>query len=373
MDARVRAAAPDLRHLSFALVAGVLVLHAATKLPTLPWLTLLSVPALVPWRGRALWSAFALGVLLAALHGQHYLDARWPTERHGETLDVQGHVISLPERSQPAAASESASGAVRFEFAPIDSDLPSRLRVSWYRTDAVPRGGECWQLRLRVRTPHGSSNPRAFDYEAWLYRRGIGAVATVRAGERCEAPRAMPILRARQALIDRLDTWLPAHPGRAMVAALTVGDDSGFTDADWSVFRETGTSHLVAISGFNVAILAGLAFLLVRWTWPLSTRLAAALPAQKAGMIAAALAGLAYGLLAGWESPAQRAALMLALLLLAALPDRRGDPLRVLAFALALMLAFDPAAILSPGLWLSFGAVGAIFYATAGRLVLPPA
>lgn len=45
------------------------------------------------------------------------------------------------------------------------------------------------------------------------------------------------------------------------------------------MFRETGTSHLVAISGFNIAILAGLAFLLVRWTWPLSRALAQRLPA----------------------------------------------------------------------------------------------
>lgn len=64
---------------------------------------------------------------------------------------------------------------------------------------------------------------------------------------------------------------------------------------------------------------------------------------------------------------------MLALLLRAALPDRRADPSRVLAAALMPMPAFDPAAALSPGLWLSFGAVAAIFYASAGRLRLPPA
>lgn len=371
MDARVRAAATDLRVVSLAFVAGVLGLHAATQIPAWHWLALLSAPALLPWAGRAIWAAFALGGLVAALHGQHYLDERWPAARHGEEIELQGHVASLVERS--LARESDGTRTLRFAFEPLDAALPSRIRVSWYRSDAQPRGGECWTLRLKLRTPHGSANPGAFDYEGWLYRKGIAAVATVRAGTRCEAPRAMPILRARQALMDRFEAWLPAHPAAAMVAALTVGADSGFSDADWTVFRETGTSHLVAISGFNVAILAGVAFVLLRWTWPLSIRLATRLPAQKAGRIAAAIAGLAYGLLAGWESPAQRAALMLALLLFAALPDRRADPVRVLALALLLMLAFDPAAVLSPGLWLSFGAVAAIYFAAAGRLRLPPA
>jgi competence protein ComEC len=373
VDDRVRPASPDVRKLSFAFVAGVLVTHAATDLLP-PWvLVLLGLSALPPWRGRALWSAAVLGLLIASLQGQRYLDERWPASRHGEQIDVVGHVVSLPERSRATErkGDDADLHTLRFEFEPLDPAMPARIRASWYRTQTTPHGGECWKLTLRVRTPHGSSNPRAFDYEGWLYRRGIGAVATVREGTPCADERPMPVLRARQAIVDRIDAWLGAHPGRAMTVALTVGDDAGFSDADWDAFRRTGTSHLVAISGFNIAILAGLAFLLLRWTWPASMRLALWLPAQKAAMVAAALAGLGYGLLAGWESPAQRAALMLALLLLAALPDRRTDPSRVLAFALALMLAFDPAAALAPGLWLSFGAVAAIFYSTAGRLRAP--
>lgn len=371
MDAGVRAPAPDIRFLSLAFAAGILATHACARLPPLTWLLLFAVPAFVPWRGRAPWSAALLGVLLTVQQGQQRLEDRWPAARHGEQVESSGHILSLIERLPGRSAFDDPT--LRFEFAPDDPRLPRRIRVSWYRSDAIPRGGECWTLRLRMRTPHGSFDPGAFDYEGWLYRRGVGATATVRTGERCADARAFPVLRARQALIDKLDAWLGAHPARAMVAALTLGEDSGFSDADWTVFRETGTSHLVAISGFNIAIVAGLVFLLLRWTWPASRALAQRLPAQKAAMIVAALAGLAYGLLAGWESPAQRAALMLVLLLVAALPDRRAEPSRVLALALALMLAFDPAAVLSPGLWLSFGAVAAIFYATSGRLRLPPA
>nr|WP_293243971.1 DNA internalization-related competence protein ComEC/Rec2 [Panacagrimonas sp.] len=372
MHARVRpAAAGDALRLSLALVAGVLMVHAAATISfpgLVPLAAALALPALVRWPGRASWGAALLGALVALWAGRAYLDDRWPADRHGQMRDVVGHVASLPERAGPADAQ-----TLRFEFEPIDPALPRRLRVSWYRTDATVRGGQCWRMSLRLRTPHGSANPRGFDYEGWLYRRGIGAVATVRDAARCDATRSMPVLRARQALVDAIDGWLATHPSRAMVSALTVGDDAGFSDAQWDVFRRTGTSHLVAISGFNIAILAAVAYVFVRWTWPLSRHLAARWPAQKGAAVAAAFAGLAYGLLAGWESPAQRAALMLGLLLFATLPGRSADPLRGLACALALMLVSAPAAVLSSGMWLSFAAVAAIFYSTTGRLRRAPA
>ncbi|MGQ0530832.1 MAG: DNA internalization-related competence protein ComEC/Rec2, partial [Panacagrimonas sp.] len=370
-DARSRAPEADLRYLSLALAGGVLLVHAAASLPSWSLLLVLSLPALLPWRGRLLWSALVLGVVASVLQAQTRLAERWPAARHGAEVQVRGHVVSLIERS-PGFRSDDAE-TLRFVFQPLDPALPARLRVSWYRAEQALRAGECWRLQLRVRTPHGSLNPGAFDYEAWLYRRGIGATATVRSAERCDVARYLPILATRQRLIEKLDSWLGAHSGKAMIAALTVGDTSGFRDADWTVFRETGTSHLVAISGFNVAILAGLAYLLLRWTWPLSMQLAHRMPAQKVAMIAAAVAGLAYGLLAGWESPAQRAAMMLALLLIAALPDRQAHPSRVLAAAFVLMLLFDPSVVLSPGLWLSCGAVAAIFYVSSGRLGRPSA
>ncbi|MGQ0502211.1 MAG: DNA internalization-related competence protein ComEC/Rec2 [Panacagrimonas sp.] len=356
----------DPRLLALAIALGVLAVHAVPQLAGLGLLLAGCVPALIPWRGRLPWSAAMLGVLAATHGGQAYLDQRWPASDHGQERELSGHVRSLPERAPGFGRDGSVTW--RFDFTPIDEASPRRIRVAWYRSTAPVRAGECWTLRLRLRTPHGSFNPGGFDYEGWLYQHGITATATVQDASRCSIDRAQPVLGLRQAVKDHLDGRLGSHPGKALIAALAIGDDAGFSDHDWAVFRQTGTSHLVAISGFNVAIIAGLAFLLVRWTWPLSPWLAQRIPAQKAAMVLAALAGLAYGLLAGWESPAQRAALMLALLLLAALPDRRAAPSRVLALSFSLMLLVDPALILAPGFWLSFGAVIAIYYVTAGRI-----
>ncbi|MCI0749571.1 MAG: DNA internalization-related competence protein ComEC/Rec2 [Nevskiales bacterium] len=354
--------AVDLRALILFFTAGVLGAHGLSALPPPSWLILASLPALLPWRGRAVWAATVLGALLTVWRAQGLLDERWPADRHGTDHWVAGTVVSLPERE---------GENWNFLFEPHDEQFPRRLSVSWYRTQALLQGGDCWRFELRLRTPHGSLNPGGFDYEGWLFRQGIGARATVRKAERCTAARSAPVLRLRQDWVGRIRQAVPEARAAAMLAALTVGDTSGFSDSDWDRFRVTGTSHLVAISGFNIAIVAGVAFFLCRWLWSLIPRLCQWLPAQRAGLLGSALLAGAYALLAGFEPPVQRAVLMLWIVLGAVWMHRLSEPSRVFALAWLAVLLLDPLAITSPGLWLSFGAVAAIFYVSLGRLRAP--
>jgi competence protein ComEC len=345
---------------------AVLAVHALPALPSALVLVAGALPALLPWRGRRLWSGFALGALLTVWHAQGLLAQRWPPERHGEDHVVEGIVASLPERE---------GDAQRFLFASRDAAFPRRIRVAWYRTDQVVRGGDCWRFTLRLRTPHGSLNPGGFDYEGWLFRQGIGATATVRDAQRCDA-RGGGVLELRQRLVERIHAALPVEEtggarAAGLLAALTVGDDSRIRGDDWDLFRRTGTTHLVAISGFNIAIVAGVAYFLCRWLWALAPALCLVLPAPRAGLAGSALLAGGYALLAGFEPPVQRAVLMLWIVLAAAWLHRMSRPARVLALAWLVVLAADPLAIASPGLWLSFAAVGAIFYASLGRLRAP--
>jgi competence protein ComEC len=345
-----------------AFTAGVLAVHALPSLPPAGLLALASVPALMPWRGRGLWALAVLGALLTVWRAQSLLDERWPAALHASDHVVEGRIASLPEGDAEVR---------RFLFAPRDARWPRRIRVAWYRVEQGPRGGECWRLTLRLRAPHGSLNPGGFDYEGWLFRQGIGATATVRDADRCVGAPRDRILEWRQRIVDAIHAALPAHPAAGLVAALTVGDRAGIADADWDVFRETGTTHLVAISGFNVAIIAAVAWFLGRWLWALWPPLCLWLPAQRAGLLGSALVAGVYALLAGFEPPVQRAVLMLWIGLAALWSHRLSQPARVLAVAWLAVLLLDPFAILSPGLWLSFGAVAAIFYVSLGRLRPP--
>ncbi len=359
----------DLRALALAWGAGVTSVFALPALPGLGLCLLLALPALLPWRGRAVWSAAALGLLFAVWQGQRALDQRLPPERHGQTLWVEGVIATLPERVDAGAGITTW----RFGFDTRQPDVPPRLRVSWYRSDAELAAGECWRLHLRLRTPRGSLNPGGFDFEAWLLRHGIGATATVRSAERCADPGGHQVLRLRQAIVERIRATLGDSRAAALLAALTVGDRSALRDADWERLRVTGTTHLFAISGLHLGIIAGCTFLLLRWSWSLWPALCLRVPAQRVGLYGSGVAAFGYAMLAGFELPVTRALIMLLVLIVAAALDRLRQPSRALAYAWALILLVDAFAPLAPGLWLSFGAVAAILYMSLGRMKRPAA
>src|SRR4029079_2188274 len=147
-----------------------------------------------------------------------------------------------------------------------------------------------------------------------------------------------------------------------ILAALAVGDQRSISAEEWRLFNRTGVTHLMSISGLHVTLVSGLFAWLASWLWRRSTFLMLRLPARKAGAAAAIAGALGYTLIAGFAVPAQRTFWMVTMVALALWSGRMASPVRVLALALAVVLAFDPWALLSPGFWLSFGAVALIFF-----------
>jgi competence protein ComEC len=231
--------------------------------------------------------------------------------------------------------------------------------------------GERWLMTVRLRRPHGNVNPNGFDYEAWLLERGIGATGYVR-------PRgAQRLLGARNSFLDRIEqaresvrdrflATLGPTPAAGILAALAVGDQHAISGEEWQLFNRTGVTHLMSISGLHVTLVSGLLAWLVAALWRRVPALALRVPARKAAALAAIAGAFGYTLLAGFAVPAQRTFYMVTVVALALWGGRIASPLRVLALALAAVVLFDPWAPLSPGLWLSFGAVLLIFYVASG-------
>jgi competence protein ComEC len=302
----------------------------------------------------------------------------------GRDVDIVGTVDSLPGRQD---------GSTRFNFA-VESPaaVPPRIVLSWYAGarsgNAAPppelRPGERWRLKVRLQRPHGNANPHGFDYELWLLEQGIRATGYVRAEGRNErlsgfAPSAHnAVERARYAIRDHISAALPEARYAGVIAALAMGDQRGISQQDWQVFSRTGISHLVSISGLHITMVAGLAAWLVAWLWRKSFfmpewQLPLLMPAARLAALAGFLAAWAYVALAGFGVPAQRTLYMLAVVALAAWLDRLSAISHVLALAAGVVVILDPWAVMWPGFWLSFGAVAAILYATAGRMSGNPA
>ena len=352
-----------------AFLLGVVLLQFQARLPDPAWLWVFPLLGLAAWRWPVLhtlwWLAAGLG--WAWLQGHLLLAQALPAALEGRDLVIEGVVASLveqdPRRSRFVFTVEEAHDQGRLV------EVPGRVRLNWYRAPVVPRAGERWRLKVRLKRPHGFMNPGGFDYEAWLFQRRIRALGYVRKStdnQRLRPASAWSLNGWRQGLRERLAQQLDQAPFRGVLTALSLGERSGITAGQWQVLRDTGTTHLMAISGLHVGLVAGFAFLLGRWLWGRSAWLCLRWPKQQAAALLALIAALAYALMAGFSIPTQRALIMLGVWVLAGLWRRNPAPAEILAAALLLVLLRDPLAVLAAGFWLSFAAVAVILYVHAG-------
>ncbi len=226
---------------------------------------------------------------------------------------------------------------------------------------------------MRLKRPRGLANPHGFELEPWALERGIRATGYIRARpppQRIE-PRAEGWPYTLHRWRGEIREAMLAHLGdarlRGVLVALAIGDQDAISQGDWEVFWRTGVGHLMSISGLHITMLAALAAGATFFVWVRVPSLVLRLPARKAAVVVGVLTALAYSLMTGYAVPAQRTLAMLATVAACVLADRHGSPSRVLSAAALIVTAIDPWAVLSPGFWLSFGAVASIFYAVALR------
>ena len=339
-----------------ALALGLLALRFLPVLPPVWFWLLLPVAALMmlPFRTYPL-AFFLFGFSWACANAQWALDDRLPANLDGETRWVEGRVVGLPQNGE---------AVVRFQLADARSrreTVPPLLRLAWYGGPPV-NSGEQWRLAVKLKRPAGLLNPHAFDYDAWLLAQRIGATGTVKDGVRLQ--------EARWAWRDGIRQRLQAVDAQGRTGALTalvLGDGAGLSREDWQVLQDTGTVHLLVISGQHIGLLAGLVYLLIAGLaryglWP------GRLPWLPWACGLAFAAALGYGLLAGFDVPVRRACVMIGLVLLWRLRFRHLGAWWPLLLALNAVLLLDPLASLQQGFWLSFAAVAVLIFIFGGRL-----
>jgi competence protein ComEC len=377
-----------------AFTAGVLALQSSASLPK-PVMMLACLAAAIasivlassrkdPVKaGAASCAGLLLGYAWAALLAHQALGKELAAADEGLDLTVIGIVDSLPSRFDQG---------MRFNLLVERTEtpgvsVPPRVALSWYADrrgeSSLPvdiNPGQRWRLTVRLQRPHGNANPGGFDYEAWLLEQGVRATGYVRADEAnmkldTFVPRFNTVVeRTRAILRDRILEQLPDKQYAGVIVALVIGDQRGIDQSDWQVFNRTGIGHLISISGLHITMIAGLAALAASFLWRRSfftgAQLPLKLPAQKVAALTGALAALLYVLLAGFGVPAQRTLYMLSVVALALWTGRLSSVTHVLCAALGVVVLLDPWAVLWPGFWLSFGAVGVILFGGHGRIGL---
>lgn len=327
----------------------------------------------------ALLSGLLLGFCWAAWQAHVRLEPALPRPLEGRDLSLTGVVASLPQRGERG---------VRFLFRPDSpgdalGGMTGLVSLTWYhepprspvQAGRAPdlRPGERWTLTVRLRRPHGGSNPHGPDFEAWALERNIRATGHVRpmdSNSRVQNDAGDPrdaVDRARASLRDRMQAALENLPLAGVLVALAIGDQDAIPPGQWRVYWRTGVGHLMSISGLHITMVSGLIGWLVHAVWARLPGLPLRWPAQRAAATAAVIAAAIYSLLAGFSIPTQRTLAMVAVVALAVMSGRHVVGSRVLCWALFVVTLADPWAGLSPGFWLSFGAIGLIYLVTAGR------
>ena len=347
----------------------------------LPSLSLLALLATVLLRRRAL--PLMLGLLLVMLGAtlaQYRTHAHAPTMlRESLSPRIVLGVVKDIERTQTGVRLLLRNVTVD---GVAESLTPKQIRLSVkFKKGAsfeLPRVGDGIKIRAGLMPPMGPALPGGFDFARYFYFKDIGAVGYGLppwevVGAQADTSRAAQFWTWRANLTDRIVKQLGAETG-GIAAGLITGDGRAISEEDFKALRASNLYHIIAISGEHMVIISGVIFVALRLLMLLLPVQLALRPEGKSAAAALTLALVTlYLFVTGLPTSAVRAYVMIALVLLAVIFRRHVDPMRSLAVAALLMLAYDPAMLLDPGFQLSFAATLAIVALVEARLFrLPP-
>jgi competence protein ComEC len=358
------ATAPTLRAplvpLAVAAATGI-ALGAAVPLPSHALITsdaalLLAAGAALTWRRHAVAAALLVAALipLGALRARELPPGR--DDIAAVNLDgavsVEARLVEEPRRWAPDRArllldvEALVDGAER-------RPMTGRVLVTLYG-EAPPLGeGQRVAGELRLHPPVGFRNPGGFDYPAQLRREGIALVGSARADRLRPLTADQPPwpARVKRWTVTRIAADLP-ETSAALLTGLLLGERAALPRDTDEAFRRAGVYHVLAVSGFNVALVSASVFALLT---------VVGVP-RRVTAVAAAAALVGFALVVGGQASVVRATLMGLLLLGGVLLERDSQMPNALALAALLLLAWRPGDLWDPGFQLSFAATAGIVY-----------
>ena len=244
---------------------------------------------------------------------------------------------------------------------------PTRIRLVAAVRHAPVAIGQVISGRARLRPPSGPALPGGYDFSFHAYFQRLGAHGYFlgRPGAGPSAGKAgdwrpwqafgVRLAGLRETIATRIRTVLPGEAG-SLAVALTVADRRGVDPGAIETLRVSGLAHVLAISGLHMALVAGTFFWFVRGAFCLFPGIVQHRPVKKYAALGALAVATAYLVISGASVSTRRAFIMLAIMLIAVLVDRRALTLRNVAIAAIVIVVLTPSAVTGPGFQMSFAA-----------------
>jgi competence protein ComEC len=274
---------------------------------------------------------------------------------------VQGRIVGI-DRSQSDALRLTLDRVVLRDTSPART--PERVRVSLQGDQPWldPAPGQVVILTANLSAPQGPVEPGTFDFRQMAFFDQLGAVGYTRTPVLLLEPPeegALYIDRLRSRLSQAIREAVPGDAGAFAAGAMT-GDRSGISQATVADLRDSNLAHLLAISGMNMAFLVAFVFALLRTGLAAVPPLALRVNTKKVAAVVALGVAYFYLQLSGSNVATERAFIMVSVMLVAILLDRRALTLRSVAIAGAVLLLWQPETLLEPGFQMSFAATVAL-------------
>lgn len=328
------------------------------------WLAVLSVISLVLMMATRLYRplvfllCFTFGLLYALAFCQYQLSQQ--LRQTGDAL-ITVKIDSLPKYT-----------ADKLSFIGQDMDSNKRYLLSWYAQagQSPPKLSlhQLYQVQVYLKPPNGNVNGVGFDREKWLFRQGIdgiGSIKSLTATKQTQHSIKTFINQWRTSLSELINQHFDQPRVNALIHALSIGDKSHFNPSDRQTFQNTGTAHLIAISGLHIGMVALLGWILGGLIYNFSSQQYLAKPIIQ--LMIGLIFAVFYAGLAGMAVSTQRALIMLTVLGCLKLFRRPAYAWDVWSISLLLVLLLDPLNVLDGGFWLSFVAVAVLILAFNGH------
>jgi competence protein ComEC len=326
----------------------------------------------------------ALFFILGYLSIQSWVNPSFPDNHITRYADNTVYTLTGVVDDRPLTAGRRTRFILRAETVESNglvTPVVGRIRMSCYGAPGPLHKGAAVVLKTTVRPIHNFNNPGGFDYERYMaykkvwasgYARGKGIQSAGDALVGREAPALHRLRSYVSSMIDGMPFADPdgSMPVRPVLKALLMGDKTGLTPPLREIFSRSGTSHLLAISGLHVGIVAGVSFFIFRWLLSFITPLLWAGSVKAAAALLSVVPVVGYGLVAGMSPSTQRAVIMAAVFLMTFLAGRDHDLINTLAVAALVIVAVHPPTLFSISFQLSFTAVFFIIFGFAK--LMPP-
>lgn len=343
-----------------AFCVGIIILYSSGFL--LPWYAyiLFLLPAFFVPRNNfrqtclLLTIFFILGHAYASFAAKKHIDSILPAEFESISLQVSGYFCSLPRKG---LRSDSAAFCTHSVVHPVSKVViidGGRIYLRWpHKLSPSLKGNDVtYDLNVKLNRPRGTLNSVGSSYEQYLFQKRVVATGVIVAvlSTNHHVDRSLKksflqkLIHTRSRISDHLDGQFVGLEHGGLLKALLLGDRSDITKQDNEVLSQTGTQHLMAISGLHIGVI----LMLLYWLFPKSKR----------SIVLISLLGLIYVVLVGFSASGQRAWVMCVIAIIYLMGLQRPSLWRPFIMGLTIVLLLDPLAPLGMGFWYSFLSVG---------------